>query len=249
MTPDVSSIVCIIFSWVTTTNCEFQVKSRATQLRGDAKTRIRPLVTTAFGLRSAKDSQIHKNYNHVLNLKSELGFTYEVYFCYYYNASLLISVSGKVLGVSHTDLDSRSGLYCHPIIQSSINALYFSTGNRKGEAISHPDLFNPVAVPAIALILTAVSLCWYHTPLSNTTTPLRLNAVSTSGLPESMWTSTLLLPSTRRYIMNTSSASRNLVQKHMKRGCFSICNNNYWNSDGKFTEPHNIFRDSQYYLD
>ena len=49
----------------------------------------------------------------------------------------------------------RKGIYTHPIIQKAVNKMWFK--NKRDEGITYPDYFNPVSVPSIALILTAVS--------------------------------------------------------------------------------------------
>ena len=49
----------------------------------------------------------------------------------------------------------RKGIYKHPIIQKAVNAMWFK--NKQDEGIVYSDLFNPVSVHSIALILTAVS--------------------------------------------------------------------------------------------
>jgi hypothetical protein len=49
----------------------------------------------------------------------------------------------------------RKGIYKHPILQKAVNAMWFK--NKRDEGIVYPDLFSPISVPSIALILTAVS--------------------------------------------------------------------------------------------
>ena len=49
----------------------------------------------------------------------------------------------------------RKGIYKHPIIQKAVNAMWFK--NKRDEGITYSDLFNPISVNSIALILTAVS--------------------------------------------------------------------------------------------
>ena len=49
----------------------------------------------------------------------------------------------------------RKGIYSHPIIQKAVNKMWFK--NKRDEGIMYPDYFNPISVPSIALILTAVS--------------------------------------------------------------------------------------------
>ena len=47
-----------------------------------------------------------------------------------------------------------SGLYQHPIIQKIVNRCWFN--NSRDEGIVYADLFDPISVEAIALVLTAV---------------------------------------------------------------------------------------------
>ena len=49
----------------------------------------------------------------------------------------------------------RKGIYNHPILQKAVNAMWFK--NKRDEGLVYPDLFNPISVHSIALILTAVS--------------------------------------------------------------------------------------------
>lgn len=48
----------------------------------------------------------------------------------------------------------RKGIYTHPIIQKAVNKMWFK--NKRDEGIMYPDFFNPISIPSIALILTAV---------------------------------------------------------------------------------------------
>jgi hypothetical protein len=50
---------------------------------------------------------------------------------------------------------NRKGIYKHPILQKAVNAMWFK--NKRDEGILYADLFNPISVHSIALILTAVS--------------------------------------------------------------------------------------------
>lgn len=59
-----------------------------------------------------------------------------------------------------SDLEGkRKGIYKHPIIQKAVNVMWFK--NKRDEGIVYPDLFNPIPVHSIALILTAVSNPWF----------------------------------------------------------------------------------------
>ena len=49
----------------------------------------------------------------------------------------------------------RKGIYNNPIFQKAMNKMWFN--NKRDEGVVYQDYFNPIAIPAIALILTAVS--------------------------------------------------------------------------------------------
>ena len=53
------------------------------------------------------------------------------------------------------DHDERKGMYQHPIIQKSINVMWFQ--NKWDEGVRFTGMFKPIPIPAIALVLTAVS--------------------------------------------------------------------------------------------
>jgi hypothetical protein len=48
----------------------------------------------------------------------------------------------------------RKGMYNHPIIQKAVNAMWFQ--NKRDEGVIFTEMFKPIPVPAIALVLTAV---------------------------------------------------------------------------------------------
>ncbi|KAF5377949.1 hypothetical protein D9615_006757 [Tricholomella constricta] len=50
--------------------------------------------------------------------------------------------------------DSRKGIYQHPIIQMGVSKLWFN--NKRDEGVIYSDMFDPMPVPAIALILTTI---------------------------------------------------------------------------------------------
>ena len=49
----------------------------------------------------------------------------------------------------------RKGIYNHPIIEKAVNIMWFKNKHDKG--ILNLDYFNPISIPSIALVLTAVS--------------------------------------------------------------------------------------------
>ena len=48
----------------------------------------------------------------------------------------------------------RKGMYYHPIIQKTVNAMWFQ--NKRDEGVLFTEMFKPIPVPAIAFVLTAV---------------------------------------------------------------------------------------------
>ena len=55
----------------------------------------------------------------------------------------------------------RKGIYNHPIIQKAVNKIWFN--NKRDEGVIYQNYFNPISVPSIALILTAVSFFFVYT--------------------------------------------------------------------------------------
>jgi hypothetical protein len=55
--------------------------------------------------------------------------------------------------------EKKKGLYQHPIIQKVVNRCWFN--NSRDEGIVYADLFDPLSVEAIALVLTAVRCFFY----------------------------------------------------------------------------------------
>ncbi|KAJ7930331.1 hypothetical protein B0H13DRAFT_1962243 [Mycena leptocephala] len=52
------------------------------------------------------------------------------------------------------DVEAKKGLYKHPILQSTVNAMWFA--NRRDEGPTHPEFFSPLRSRSLAAILTAV---------------------------------------------------------------------------------------------
>ncbi|KAF8875513.1 hypothetical protein BD779DRAFT_1389646, partial [Infundibulicybe gibba] len=110
------------------------IRGRGSQLRGEAKTKLIPLVEAVYGFDAGRGRKsIRANRKLAALLKHEKGYLY------------------KFLGNKKTP---RAGLYKNPIIRKGICALWFT--NDQDEGIEYSDLFNPMPICAIALILTAV---------------------------------------------------------------------------------------------
>ncbi|KAJ6452580.1 hypothetical protein C8R45DRAFT_1112886 [Mycena sanguinolenta] len=106
------------------------IASRGSQLRGELKTKVRPLIDTMYGFKSGQNKKtIAFNRKLAEDLKEESTFAFK-------------------------DIKKKKGLYKHPIIQCVFNAMWFA--NSKDEGPRHPELFSPILLRALALILTAI---------------------------------------------------------------------------------------------
>ncbi|KAF8871401.1 hypothetical protein BD779DRAFT_1381304, partial [Infundibulicybe gibba] len=110
------------------------IRSRNSQLHGEAKTKIALLVPPIYGFRSRHSRKIIvANRNLAEALKYQKAFVY------------------KALGNETTP---NRGLYQNPIIQEAVNILWFQ--NKHDEGIEFSGMFDPVPIEAIAFVLMAV---------------------------------------------------------------------------------------------
>jgi hypothetical protein len=103
--------------------------------------------------------------------------------------------------ITHTELLERKGLYQSKLIQKVVNTMWFR--NKQDEGITYSSYFNPFTIPALALVLTAVSRSdAYHSSFICLLLHLdgRLNAASTSGSLGSKLISPSPLRSTKMYM-------------------------------------------------
>ncbi|KAG6810013.1 hypothetical protein H0H92_013699 [Tricholoma furcatifolium] len=110
------------------------VKQCGSQIRGEAKAKTSGLVETLYNFSSGQGRKIVAA-NRALSedLKFEKGFLY------------------KILKDAN---DQRKGLYQHEIIQKAVNKMWFQ--KKRDEGVMFSGLFNPLPIPAIALMLTAI---------------------------------------------------------------------------------------------
>ncbi|KAG6818720.1 hypothetical protein H0H93_002504 [Arthromyces matolae] len=108
------------------------IKQRGSQLRGEVKSKTASMIETMYGFSSAQGRRnIAANRDLAELLKLEKGFLYK-----------------------ELTSDARKGIYRHPIIQTAVNKVWFT--NTRDEGVVFTDMFNPMPIPAIALILTAI---------------------------------------------------------------------------------------------
>nr|GAT51101.1 predicted protein [Mycena chlorophos] len=121
---------------------------RIGHLRGEAKTKIAPIVATQLFESGQHPTTIKANATSARENKDGNGFIYK-------------------------DLKTRKGMYCGPLIGKGINVLYFA--NRRDEGPTFPEFFRPIPIPTIAFILTVIENCideW----LTGTRTPIPFTA-------------------------------------------------------------------------
>ncbi|KAJ6577619.1 hypothetical protein B0H19DRAFT_1062215 [Mycena capillaripes] len=106
------------------------IASRGSQLRGELKTKICPFIDTMYGFKSGQNRKTIA-FNHKLAEDLKEGFPF-----------------------AFKDVENKKGLYKHPIFQSTINAMWFT--NRRDEGPQHPELFSPLPIRALGVVLAAV---------------------------------------------------------------------------------------------
>ncbi|KZT21733.1 hypothetical protein NEOLEDRAFT_1072839 [Neolentinus lepideus HHB14362 ss-1] len=106
------------------------ITTRASQVRGELKTKSRPLVAYKFGLHESKGP------NGVRELRDKV--------------EALLDGSSYIFKVI-----ARTGLYQHPIIQALINEMWFA--NKNDEGVIHGEYFTPrIPLVTIAMVVTAI---------------------------------------------------------------------------------------------
>ncbi|KAJ7090947.1 hypothetical protein B0H15DRAFT_948698 [Mycena belliarum] len=107
------------------------ITNRGPQVRGELKTKIKPLVELNYGFKSGQD-------------KKTIAF----------NRKLAEKLKeGSAFAFKH--VKEKRGLYKNPILQMAVNAMWFA--NRRDEGPRHPDIFGPqFPRQAAALVLAVV---------------------------------------------------------------------------------------------
>ncbi|KAF7364494.1 hypothetical protein MVEN_00317800 [Mycena venus] len=107
------------------------ISNRGSQLRGELKTKIRPLVELMYGFKSGQNKKtIAFNRKLAEDLKEGSTFAFK-------------------------DVVAKTGLYKHPILQSAVNIMWFA--NRRDEGPRRPEFFGPMlAARSLAVVLAVV---------------------------------------------------------------------------------------------
>ncbi|KIM66098.1 hypothetical protein SCLCIDRAFT_111670, partial [Scleroderma citrinum Foug A] len=109
------------------------ITNRGSQVRGELKAKLCPLVEVMFNFHSSQTKMaIKKNCALVEELKEGANFAFKVWY-------------------------ERRGFLKAPIIQKIINTMCFA--NKNDEGIKHYMWFKPFPLPALALVLSAIECC------------------------------------------------------------------------------------------
>ncbi|GLB39847.1 hypothetical protein LshimejAT787_0705000 [Lyophyllum shimeji] len=113
------------------------IANRGSHLRGELKTKARPLVEAFFGFESGQNRKIiAKNRERAEWLKEHSRFVYK-------NAD--------------DDIARCTGLYQNKLIQKVVNAMWFQ--DKQDEGVLFVDDFRPFPIPALALVLSVIECC------------------------------------------------------------------------------------------
>ncbi|KAI6024873.1 hypothetical protein BKA83DRAFT_4051981 [Pisolithus microcarpus] len=114
------------------------VTSRGSQVRGQLKTKLCPLVKAIFGFHSSQSkSAIKKNRSLAEGLKEGTNFTFKVKCNWAFSLLVLICVA--------------------PLIQKIVNTMWFA--NKHDDGVMFHKHYKPFPYPALALVLTAIECC------------------------------------------------------------------------------------------
>ncbi|KAI5994821.1 hypothetical protein EDD15DRAFT_2119815, partial [Pisolithus albus] len=113
------------------------VTSRGSQVRGQLKSKLRPLVEAMFGFHSSQSkSAIKKNRTLAEGLKEGTNFAFKHMVA---------------------EEDGRRGFLKAPLIQKIVNTMWFA--NKHDDGVLYHKHFKPFPYPALALVLTAIECC------------------------------------------------------------------------------------------
>ncbi|KAF8963216.1 hypothetical protein BDZ97DRAFT_1758714 [Flammula alnicola] len=107
------------------------ISARGSQIRSEVKAHAVTYVETLYGFESGRGKSIIKE-----------------------NRQLAEELKRNHSGYLYKNPSKETGLYQHPIIQKIVNKSWFN--NPRDEGILYVDLFDPLSVEAIALVLTAI---------------------------------------------------------------------------------------------
>ncbi|KIK11687.1 hypothetical protein PISMIDRAFT_39383, partial [Pisolithus microcarpus 441] len=130
------------------------ITSCGSQVRGQLKTKLRPLVEAIFGFHSSQTkSAIKKNRSLAESLKEGTNFAFKV-LC---NRSWPPLVLILVIQHMAADEDGRCGFLKAPLIQKIVNTMWFA--NKHDDGVVFHNHYHLFPYPTLALVLMAIECC------------------------------------------------------------------------------------------
>ncbi|KAH7904076.1 hypothetical protein BJ138DRAFT_965792, partial [Hygrophoropsis aurantiaca] len=112
------------------------ITNRGSHLRGELKTKSKPVVANVFGFETSADEEIQEDNRHlVASLKEDCAFIYRE---------------------RGTSIDEHKGIYGNKAIQQVINELLYK--NKHDEGITWSQFYSPFPIVGLALVITACSI-------------------------------------------------------------------------------------------
>ncbi|KAG0693776.1 hypothetical protein DFH29DRAFT_1006947 [Suillus ampliporus] len=109
------------------------ITKRTSHVHGELKTKICSLAGSFYGFQAnGAKAVIQQNCDHAEKLKEGSLFTYQ-------------------------DIESRKGIFKSDLIQMSVNDMWFV--NHQDEGVAHNKYFDPIPIPTVVLVLTAIECC------------------------------------------------------------------------------------------
>ncbi|GLB45402.1 hypothetical protein LshimejAT787_2200650 [Lyophyllum shimeji] len=113
------------------------IANRGSHLRGELKTKARPLVEAFYGFESGQNRKIIASNRETAEwLKEHSRFVYKI---------------------ADDDINKCVGLYQSKLIQKIVNAMWFQ--DKQDEGVLFVDEFRPFPISALALVLTVIECC------------------------------------------------------------------------------------------
>ncbi|KAJ7233461.1 hypothetical protein C8J57DRAFT_1090518 [Mycena rebaudengoi] len=131
-----------------TPNIAKLIANRGSHLRGELKTKIKPLIEITYGFNNGQNKKsIARNRVLAEELKDGCTFAFKVRILHTSSFSLRALTTNQ-------DIKERKGMYKNTILQTAVNAMWFA--NRRDEGAMYPEYFDPFPLQAFGLTLAVI---------------------------------------------------------------------------------------------